>query len=103
MGCKEEPVFTGKPHYPPRLHSAVAWPRAPAARATAGLGRNCSFVAILVQRFDVLRDTFNPRAYHAKRTHPPSYFGSIIEICRIRHNYFNYFSLVFETHSRVTN
>lgn len=48
MGCREEPVFTGKPQYPPLLDAAVAWPRAPAAQATAGLGRNCSFVAILV-------------------------------------------------------
>lgn len=52
--------------------------------------------------FDVLV-AFNPRAYGRKRTPPPAHFKSIIEIFRSRRNYFNYFSLVFETHSRVTN
>lgn len=74
--------------------------QAPAARATDGLAGNCRFVVVHIQGFDVLIDTFNPRAHHAKRTHLPSYFRNIIEIFRSRHNYFNYFSLVFETHTQ---
>ena len=73
--------------------------RAPAAQATNGLAGNCSFVVAHIQGFDVPIDTFNPQARHAKRTHLPSYFRNIIEIFRSRHNYFNYFSLVFETHT----
>lgn len=75
-------------------------PRAPAAQATDGLAGNCRFVVVHIQGFDVLIDTFNPRAHHAKRTHLPSYFRNIIEIFRSRPNYFNYFSLVFETHTQ---
>ena len=100
-GYKEQSRFTGKARCPPLLHSAVVRPRAaPAIQATAGQAGNCTVVVILVQHFDVLKDPFNPQAHHARRTHPPSYFGSMIEIFRSRHNYLNYVSLVFETHTQ---
>lgn len=100
-GYREPSRFTRKPRSPLLLLSAVVRPgAAPAIQATTGRAGNRSVVVILIRHFDVLKDPFNPQAYHARRTNPPSYFGSMIEIFRSRHDYFSYVSLVFETHTQ---